>query len=145
LRCHSIAAGDFSVKKKAMIMRAFYMPKKQFSLEDLDGIFELIVSVLEFVIPILLATVLIYFSVIPLSILAVAFTYINKTYHKRLPAFIIIPQYWLFENYTILIRFWIFCLPPITSLPFFWCRRCQHFHCCFNLVSKELIRESEQR
>lgn len=59
--------------------------------------------------------------------------------------FIVIPQYWLFKNYTILILFWIFCLPTIASLPFFWCRRCQHFHCCFNLVSQESIRESEQR
>ena len=52
--------------------------------------------------------------------------------------FILIPQYWLIKEYTILILFWIFCLPTIASLPLFWCRRCKNFHCCFNLVSEEL-------
>ena len=52
--------------------------------------------------------------------------------------FILIPQYWLVKNYTILILFWIFCLPTIASLRLFWCRRCKNFHCCFNLVSEEL-------
>jgi len=59
--------------------------------------------------------------------------------------FIVIPQYWLFKNYTILILFWIFCLPTIASLPLFWCRRCRHFDCPFNSVSEKLIKESEQR
>jgi len=56
--------------------------------------------------------------------------------------FIIIPQYWLLKNYAVLILFWIFCLPTIGSLPFFWCRRCKNFHCCFNSVSEKLIRQS---
>jgi hypothetical protein len=59
--------------------------------------------------------------------------------------FIVIPQYWLLKDYTILILFWIFCLPTIASLPFFWCKRCKNFHCCFNSVSEELISQSEQR
>jgi len=58
--------------------------------------------------------------------------------------FIVIPQYWLFKNYTLLILFWIFCLPTLASLPFFWCKRCQHFSCYFNSVSEDLIRQSEQ-
>jgi len=58
--------------------------------------------------------------------------------------FIMIPQYWLSKNYTILILFWIFCLPTFASFLFFWCKRCQHFHCCFNSVSEGLIRRSEQ-
>ena len=52
--------------------------------------------------------------------------------------FILIPQYWLAKNYTILILFWTFCLPTIASLPLFWCRRCKNFHCSFNLVNEEL-------
>ena len=69
-------------------MHAVYMPKKQFALEHLDNFLGEIGSVLKFVIPILLAitTMLIYFSVIPLSILAIVFTFINKNYNKRLPS-----------------------------------------------------------
>ena len=64
------------------------MPKKQFALEHLDNFLGEIGSVLKFVIPILLAitTMLIYISVIPLSILAIAFAFINQHYNKRLPA-----------------------------------------------------------
>ena len=59
--------------------------------------------------------------------------------------FILIPQYWLFKNYTILILFWILCLPTLASFPFYLCRRCQHFDCPFNSVSEKLIKQSEQR
>jgi hypothetical protein len=70
----------------------------------------------------------------------------DKTFFiSSMAGFVIIPQYWLFKNYTILILFWIFCLPTIASLPLFWCRRCKNSHCCFNLVSEELLRASEQR
>jgi len=56
--------------------------------------------------------------------------------------FIVIPQYWLFKNYTILILFWILCLPTLASFPFYLCRRCQHFDCPFNSVSDEIIKET---
>ena len=59
--------------------------------------------------------------------------------------FIVIPQYWLLENYTILILFWILCLPTLAIFPFYLCRRCLHFDCPFNSVSEELIKESGQR
>jgi hypothetical protein len=75
----------------------------------------------------------------PMSILDKSFFILSMA------GFIVIPQYWLLKNYTILILFWIFCLPTIISFPFFWCKRCQHIHCCFNLVSEELIRGSEQK
>jgi hypothetical protein len=76
-------------KEDAMIMHAVYMPKRQFSLEHLDDFFGEIVGVLKYVIPILFAliTILIYVSVIPLSILALVFTFMNKYYNKRLPAY----------------------------------------------------------
>jgi hypothetical protein len=88
IRCAALPPLMPAAKEKTMIMHAVYMPKKQFSLEHLDDLFRAIVSVLKFVIPILLAiiTILIYFSVIPLSILAIIFTFINKYYNKRLPA-----------------------------------------------------------
>jgi hypothetical protein len=71
-----------------MIMHVIHMPKKQFALEDLDNVFWEIVSVLKYLIPIWLAllTMLIYVSALPLSLLAILFTFINKKYHKRLPA-----------------------------------------------------------
>ncbi|MEA3437101.1 MAG: hypothetical protein U9R43_11590, partial [Thermodesulfobacteriota bacterium] len=64
--------------KDAMIMHAVYMPKKQFAFEHLDNFFGEIVSVLKYLIPILLGiiTMLIYISVIPLSILAIVFAFI---------------------------------------------------------------------
>lgn len=81
----------FPLGKDAMIMHTVYMPKKQFAFEHLDNFFGEIVSLLKFIIPILLGitTMLIYFSVVPLSILAVLFTFINKYYNKRLPAHIL--------------------------------------------------------
>ena len=75
-----------------MDLQVVHMPKKEFSLEHLDDFFWSIVSVLKFVIPIIVAliTIVIYYSVIPLSILAAVFTFINKYYKKRLPASILI-------------------------------------------------------
>ena len=71
-----------------MIMHAIYMPKTLFAFEHLDNFFGEIVSVLKYLIPILLAliTMLIYVSVLPLSVLAIVFTFINRSYNKRLPA-----------------------------------------------------------
>ena len=50
---------------------------------------------------------------------------------------ILIPQYWLLKNYTLLILFWIFCLPVLIIIPFYFCKRCQHFSCPFNLAKRE--------
>ncbi len=71
-----------------MIIRAVYAEKKPFALEHLDNFFGEIMSLLKYVIPILagLITMLIYFAVVPLSILAIVFVFININYNKRLPA-----------------------------------------------------------
>jgi len=57
--------------------------------------------------------------------------------------FVLIPQYWLLKNYTILILFWIFCVLTIAGFPFYLCKRCRNFKCPLNLVNKELIKETE--
>jgi hypothetical protein len=64
------------------------MQKEQCAFEHLDNLFGEIISVLEYLVPILmgLITGLIYIFVLPLSILAVAFTFINRNYNKQLPA-----------------------------------------------------------
>ncbi|KPJ56202.1 MAG: hypothetical protein AMJ42_05610 [Deltaproteobacteria bacterium DG_8] len=49
---------------------------------------------------------------------------------------VVIPQYWLLKNYTILAIFWIFCLPTYVGLIFYECRRCQHFDCLFNIAKR---------
>ena len=49
-----------------------------------------------------------------------------------------IPQYWLFKNYTILTIFWIFCLPTLAGLIFYFCKRCHHVSCPFNLSPKKV-------
>ena len=69
-------------------MQTVYMQKKQFAFEHLDNFFGEIGSVLKYLMPILLGiiTMVIYLSVIPLSILAIVFIFINKNYNKRLPA-----------------------------------------------------------
>ncbi len=68
----------------------------------------------------------------------------NIFFILAMAGFIVIPQYWLFKNVTVLILFWIFCLPTIASFPLFWCRRCRHIHCCLNLVNKKWVSEPEQ-
>lgn len=50
---------------------------------------------------------------------------------------VVIPQYWLLKNSTILIIFWIFYLPTFAGFLFYECRRCRHFDCPFNLARKE--------
>ncbi len=50
---------------------------------------------------------------------------------------VIIPQYWLLMNVTVLIIFWIFCLPTLVRLLFCLCKRCRHFDCPFNRANKE--------
>ena len=71
-----------------MVMHIVYVPKKPFSFDQLDNLFGEIVSVLRYLIPISLGiiTFLIYVSVIPLSIVAIVFAFINKKFNKRLPA-----------------------------------------------------------
>ena len=66
----------------------YYMPKKQFAFEHLDNFFGEIAGVLKYLIPILIAliTLVIYVSVLPLSVLAIVFAFINRNYNKRLPA-----------------------------------------------------------
>ena len=50
---------------------------------------------------------------------------------------VIIPQYWLLRNYTLLVIFWIFCLPSYTGLILYECKRCQHFGCLFNRAKRD--------
>jgi hypothetical protein len=53
---------------------------------------------------------------------------------------VLIPQYWLFKNHSVLILFWIFCALTLVSFPIYYCKRCRNFKCPFNSVSKELRR-----
>ena len=50
---------------------------------------------------------------------------------------VVIPQYWLFKNYTILAIFWIFCVPTCAGLLLYECKKCQNLKCPFNLVKQE--------
>ncbi len=50
---------------------------------------------------------------------------------------IIIPQYWLLKNYTILIIYWVIVFPFGISIPICICKRCQNFACPFNSVDKK--------
>ena len=92
-----------------MIIHTVYMAKKQFSFNHLGNFFGEIASVLKYLIPILLGiiTMLIYFSVIPLSILAIVLTFVNKNYNKRLPAYslsIISVIFWLWLVVVVLVK-----------------------------------------
>jgi hypothetical protein len=85
------------------------MSNKQISFEHLGNFAKELASILKYVIPILLGiiTMLIYFSAIPLSILAIVFTFINKKYNKRLPAYslsIISVIFWLWLVVVALIK-----------------------------------------
>ena len=76
------------VPKNAATRKNVHMAKKQFTFGHFDNFPMEIASFLKYIIPILLGivTMLIYFSILPLSILAVAFMFINNNYNKRLPA-----------------------------------------------------------
>jgi hypothetical protein len=92
-----------------VIIYIVHMPKRQFSLEHLGDLFGEIASLLKYFIPILLGliTLLIYFSVIPLSILAIVFIFVNKNNNKRLPAYslsIISLIFWLWLMVVVLIK-----------------------------------------
>ena len=75
-----------------MILQIVYVANKQSTLEQLGNFFGEIASVLRYLIPISLAivTMIVYFSVIPISILALIFLLINRRYNKRLPANILL-------------------------------------------------------
>jgi hypothetical protein len=53
-----------------------------------------------------------------------------------------IPQYWLAGNGTLLILFWVVCLPVLAVFPFHYCKRCRHFGCPFNSVDGDTSKES---
>ena len=69
-------------------MHIVHTEKKEFAFEHLGNFFGEVFSLLKLLIPIFLGiiTMLIYSLVIPLSILAIIFIFINKNYNKRLPA-----------------------------------------------------------
>ena len=52
---------------------------------------------------------------------------------------ILIPQYWLFKNYTLLIIFWLFCALMVIPAPLYFCKRCRYFHCPLNMTKKEAM------
>lgn len=54
---------------------------------------------------------------------------------------ILIPQYWLFKDYILLIIFWIFCALVLIPAPLYFCRRCKYAHCPLNLTKRESIKE----
>lgn len=49
---------------------------------------------------------------------------------------IAIPQYWLLKRPTLLMVFWICCLPTLLGFVFYECRRCQHYDCLFNRAKR---------
>jgi len=49
---------------------------------------------------------------------------------------IVIPQYWLFKNHTLLIMFWILFILISVPFPFYICRRCQNYNCPQNSARK---------
>ena len=49
---------------------------------------------------------------------------------------VLIPQYCLLKNYTLLIIFWLFCLPTYAGLILYECKRCRHFDCIFNRAER---------
>lgn len=51
---------------------------------------------------------------------------------------VLIPQYWLFKTPLLLVFFWIFCLSTAVAFPLYYCRRCVHFRCPFNMVGPEV-------
>jgi len=48
---------------------------------------------------------------------------------------VLFPQYWLLNDYTLLILFWVFCIPAWASLPLYLCRRCRNGACPINLAT----------
>ena len=54
---------------------------------------------------------------------------------------IVIPQYLLFQNYILLIIFWVLALPLLARFRIYICKRCRHFFCPLNAVDKNLSKE----
>ena len=51
---------------------------------------------------------------------------------------VVIPQYWLIQNWQALVVFWAFALPVVLAAPTFYCRRCLHFSCPLNCVNGQV-------
>jgi hypothetical protein len=52
---------------------------------------------------------------------------------------VILPQYWLLNNASLLILFWVFCIPAWASLPLYLCKKCRNFECPINKAGKEYM------
>ncbi len=50
---------------------------------------------------------------------------------------VIFPQYWQVKNITLLILFWVFCIPAWASLFFYLCKRCRNYACPINQAKQE--------
>jgi hypothetical protein len=50
---------------------------------------------------------------------------------------VVIPQYWLFKNDTLLSIFWICCVPTYAGFLFYECRKCRNSYCPFNLIKTD--------
>jgi hypothetical protein len=45
---------------------------------------------------------------------------------------ILIPQFWLFKDFSLLIVFWILVIPVLLRLSFYHCRQCRNSSCPFS-------------
>ena len=50
---------------------------------------------------------------------------------------IIMPQYWLFKDYTLLAIFWIVCIPTFAGFLLYTCRRCRFYACPLNSAERD--------
>jgi hypothetical protein len=56
---------------------------------------------------------------------------------------VVIPQYWLVQNLTLLILFWGLCIPTFfLALPLYYCKHCRLFSCPFNKVPLKVRTEA---
>ncbi|MDY6972202.1 MAG: hypothetical protein SV775_07715 [Thermodesulfobacteriota bacterium] len=64
-------------------------------------------------------------------------TIIDKTaFFVIMGGIVVIPQYWLFKDYTLLAIFWIFCILTCAGFLLFECRRCRNVNCPFNMAKQ---------
>ncbi len=47
---------------------------------------------------------------------------------------VIIPNFWLFKDTSLLIVFWLFGLPTLLAFPLHYCKKCRHLECPANRV-----------
>jgi hypothetical protein len=45
---------------------------------------------------------------------------------------VVIPHVWLFADWFLLLLFWLFGLPSLAALPFYYCKRCRNENCPLN-------------